>query len=183
MLGWGSGFEVQGFWIIGTRSRNTIHCSKINFFWHCAVGRRPGKKGSFARGVFQKTSNLRLHSKVPKFHPGGHDEEPACCPTHTRSDLDTVRLGDHSRWRVVAAPVGRRRHAPSTILEVFRRRQVEAGSRGQGARSRKAETVGAHRERSQWSFLRRRSLSARRNSPRVVRLLPNCQRANESRDE
>jgi hypothetical protein len=53
-------------WIFGTRPRNTIHCSKIHFFWHRAVGRRPVKQGSFARGVFQKTSNLRLHSKVPK---------------------------------------------------------------------------------------------------------------------
>ena len=60
------------------------------------LSRRPAKQGDFVPVVFQKASNLRLIAKVPKFHFGEDDEEPTCCPTHIRSDLDTVQRGDHA---------------------------------------------------------------------------------------
>ena len=103
------------------------------------VCRRARKQGPFARGVFQKTSNSRLHSKVPKvpkIHPfegttkSRRAVQLTLTVTWTLFDWETTPVG--ARWRH-----RRRRHG-------------------------------------RWCFPRRRSLSARRNSHRVVRRLPSA---------
>jgi len=58
------------FWIIGTRARNTIGCSKIRFYWHLSLLEIAGKQDGFGPAACQKSSNSRLigdSSKVPTF--------------------------------------------------------------------------------------------------------------------
>jgi len=58
------------FWIIGTRARNTLGCSKIRFYWHRSLLEIAGKQDGFGPAACQKSSNSRRigdYSKVPKF--------------------------------------------------------------------------------------------------------------------
>jgi hypothetical protein len=76
------------FWIIGTRSRNTIRCSKIHVHCHFSFCGRPEKPVGSADGMFQKSSNSRLMGKVPKIHCSWHAPR-AVARARIRDDFTT----------------------------------------------------------------------------------------------